>query len=387
MIFDSLTSDELARYSRHISIPEFNESGQLKLKNSRVLVIGAGGLGSPVLYYLAAAGVGTIGIVDFDVVDESNLQRQILYTTEDIGKPKATAAREKLHLLNPHINVLVHMARLTAANALEILQPYDVVVDGTDNFPTRYLVNDACVMLNKPYVYGSIFRFEGQVAVFNYTNFEGLTGPNYRDLFPTPPPPGLVPSCAEGGVLGVLPGIIGSMQANEAIKVLAGIGEPISDRLLLFDALLFETRFLHVSKRPDNPLTGNNPTIHELMDYDAFCGLKESKKKQQTMKEITVQQLKEMMDNQESHQLIDVREEYEYKIVNLGGELIPMGVVEQSIERFAQDKTVIVMCRSGVRSARIIESLEQKYGYTNLYNLKGGILAWAYEIDSSFPTY
>jgi adenylyltransferase/sulfurtransferase len=383
----TLNDDERLRYSRHVLIPEFNLNGQLRLKQSRVLAVGAGGLGSPILYYLAAAGVGTLGIVEFDRVDQSNLQRQILYTTRDIGKTKARTARERLLALNPHIQVELHETSLTAANAMEIISSYDLVIDGTDNFPTRYLVNDACVLSGKPYIYGSIYQFEGHVSVFNVTNSHGEAGPNYRDLFPTPPPPGMVPGCAEGGVLGVLPGIIGSMMANECIKVLTGIGEPLSGRLLLFDALSFETRILLVKKDPNNPLSGNNPTIRELIDYDEFCGLKSLDKQTTAMKEVTVQQLKSMIDNQQAHQLIDVREEYEYQIVNIGGELIPLNTMEENRQRIATDKPVVVMCRSGVRSARIIEALEQHYGYSNLYNLKGGVLAWAREIDNSLPTY
>ncbi len=265
--------NELPRYARHLTIPEFGMESQKKLKQSKVLAIGTGGLGSPMLQYLAAAGIGTIGIVDFDVVEASNLQRQVLFGESDVGKSKVKVARDKLHDINPHIDIEVHNTRLSSENAMEILEGYDVVADGTDNFPTRYLVNDAAIFLGIPNVYGSIFQFEGQVSVFNYTDEEGNTGPNYRDLFPTPPPPGLVPNCAEAGVLGVLPGIIGSLQANEVIKVLTGIGKPLSGRLFLFDALTFETRTVNVNKNSKNPVTGNNPTITELIDYQEYCGV------------------------------------------------------------------------------------------------------------------
>jgi adenylyltransferase/sulfurtransferase len=339
------------------------------------------------LLYLTAAGVGTIGILDFDVVDETNLQRQVLFTIEDVGTSKARAAKRRLEKLNPYINFNVHETRLTSDNALEIIKDYDLVADGTDNFPTRYLVNDACVLLGKPNVYASIFRFEGQVSVFNYTNKEGITGPNYRDLFPTPPPPGLVPSCAEGGVIGVLPGIIGSLQANEVIKVISGIGDPLAGRLFLFDALSFETRILKLTKDPENPLTGKNPTLKGLVDYEEFCGLYDIENGKSKVKEVTVHEFKQMIESQHDYQLIDVREPYEFEIVNLGGELIPLNTIENSLEKLRSDKRVIVLCRSGVRSVRAIETLEKKYGFSNLYNLKGGVLAWVNEIDPSLAKY
>lgn len=366
------SKEELARYNRHIIIPGFGLEAQQKLKAARVLVVGSGGLGSPALLYLAAAGVGTIGIVDFDTVDDSNLQRQVLFGQEDVGRKKAEAAKDRLTSLNPHIRVVLHDARLHAGNALDIVKDYDVVADGTDNFPTRYLVNDACVLLNKPNVYASIFQFEGQVSVFNYTNAAGETGPNYRDLYPAPPPPGLVPSCAEGGVLGVLPGIIGSMQANEVIKVVTGIGEPLSGRLFIFDALNFETRTFRVKRRDDNPLNGKNPTITQLIDYEFFCGIKEER----PVKEITVQELQEWRLRGEKFQLIDVREPAEYEAANLGAPLIPLATVAANAGRFARDIKVVVHCRSGVRSARAIRELEDAFGFDNLYNLKGGILAY-----------
>src|SRR5688572_28375788 len=312
---------ELARYNRHIAIKEFGFEAQKKLKAAKVLVVGSGGLGSPVLLYLAAAGVGTIGIMDFDVVDDSNLQRQVLFGTDDVGKSKAEAAKARLQSLNPFIKLQVHPVKLTSKNALEIIEPYDVVADGTDNFATRYLVNDACVLLGKTNVYASIFQFEGQVSVFNYRNSKGEGGPNYRDLYATPPPPGLVPSCAEGGVLGVLPGIIGSMQALEVIKVVTGVGDPLSGRFFVFDALTFESRAFNLKRNPANPLNGNQPTQTTLIDYDEFCSLKTP---EPTIKEITAQELHAWQTSGENFQLIDVREKYEYDIVNLGGDLIPL---------------------------------------------------------------
>lgn len=374
-----LSKEELARYSRHIIIPEFNIEGQKKLKAAKVLVIGTGGLGSPMLLYLAAAGVGTIGIVDFDVVDDSNLQRQVLFDVKDVGRPKVEAARERILGLNPHINVIAYNEHLSSKNALEIFKDYDVVADGTDNFPTRYLVNDACVLTGIPNVYASIYRFDGQVSVFNYNN-----GPNYRDLYPEPPPPGLVPSCAEGGVLGVLPGIIGSLQANEVIKVITSIGETLSGRLFSFDALNFTTRIFKVAKDKNNPLTGEHPTLKELIDYQQFCGI--VPEAVPVVKEISVQELKQKFDAKEDFQLIDVREQHEYDFVNLGAELIPLNSITEQQHRIARDKPVVVHCKAGTRSAKAIAALEQ-YGFTNLYNLKGGIVAYAKEIDTRLPVY
>jgi adenylyltransferase/sulfurtransferase len=319
--------------------------------------------------------------VDFDVVDETNLQRQVLFSVDDIGKPKTSTAIQRLRGLNPHIKFIEHNTRLTSENALEILSNYDVIADGTDNFPTRYLVNDACVILEKPNVYASIFRFEGQVSVFNYTDQEGNTGPNYRDLFPTPPPPGLVPSCAEGGVIGVLPGIIGSLQANEVIKVISGIGKPLNGRLFLFDALTFETRTLKVHKDPQQE------SIVKLIDYEMFCGIGQQDEDTPDVKEITVQELENLKDQGTDFQLIDVREAYEYEIANLHGVLIPLAQIEDQVDQIASDKKVVVHCRSGVRSAQAIQTLEKKFGFKNLYNLKGGILAYADEIDSSLAKY
>lgn len=381
---------ELERYSRHIIIPEFNIEGQRKLKAAKVLLIGSGGLGSPMALYLTAAGVGTIGIVDFDVVDDSNLQRQVLFTVADVGRPKVEVAKERLQALNPHINIITHNTRLTSDNALDIFKDYDLIADGTDNFPTRYLVNDACVLLGKPNVYASIFRFEGQVSVFNYRDKEGNLGPNYRDLFPEPPPAELVPNCAEGGVIGVLPGIIGSLQANEVIKVLTGVGKPLSGRLFLFDAATFQTRTLKVRPNKNNPLTGNNPTQTELIDYQQFCNVSlpgANNEPQKEVKEVNVKELKELQDSATDFQLIDVREPYEYEIVNLGGELIPLAQIGHASERIATDRQVVIHCRSGKRSANAIRQLEETFGYENLYNLKGGVLAYAKEIDESLATY
>ena len=382
----TFSKEELERYSRHLIIPDFNIEGQRKLKAAKVLVVGTGGLGAPLLSYLVAAGVGTIGIVDFDTVDDSNLQRQILFTVEDVGRPKVEAAAERLRKQNPFVTIKTYNMALTSQNAKEIMKDYDVVADGTDNFPTRYLVNDACVLLNKVNVYASIFRFEGQASVFNYTDKDGKTGPNYRDLFPSPPPPGLVPSCAEGGVIGVLPGILGSLQANEVIKVITGVGETLSGRLFLFDAQNFETRTLKIHRDPANPLNGENPTQTALIDYEQFCGIPSQEEKTQ-VKELSVQDLYALIQDKKDFQLVDVREPYEYEIANLGGELIPLSQVEEQVSKIASDKQVIVHCRSGKRSGQAIEQLEKKYGFTNLYNLKGGILAWADEIDSSIAKY
>ena len=378
---------ELERYSRHLIIPEFNIEGQRKLKAAKVLVVGTGGLGAPLIQYLSAAGVGTIGIVDFDVVDDSNLQRQVLFSTADVGRPKVEVAKERIEAQNPFIQIKTYNTRLTSENALEIIRDYDVVADGTDNFPTRYLVNDACVLLDKVNVYASIFRFDGQVSVFNYLQEDETRGPNYRDLFPSPPPPGLVPSCAEGGVIGVLPGIIGSLQANEVLKVITGIGDPLSGRMFIFDALSFETRTLNLRKDDNNPLNGKNPTQTELIDYEIFCGIGQENGQSFNVKEITVKELETWKDENKDFQLIDVREGYEYDIANLGGELIPLAEVEKEVNKIASNKEVVVHCRSGKRSADAIQLLEQKYGFKNLYNLKGGILAYADEIDQSLAKY
>jgi adenylyltransferase/sulfurtransferase len=358
---------------------------QQKLKKAKVLVIGSGGLGSPVLLYLAAAGVGTIGIVDFDVVDDSNLQRQVLFGIDEIGKPKVEAARRRIEALNPYIRLHLYNTHLNSSNALGIFKDYDVIADGTDNFPTRYLVNDAAVLLGKPNVYASIFQFEGQVSVFNYTDSKGNTGPNYRDLYPTPPPPGLVPSCAEGGVLGVLPGIIGSLQALEVIKVITGVGETLSGRFYIFDALNFENRTFNIRRREDNPINGKNPTITALIDYEQFCGMRAVEEK--ALKEITAKELYDWQVKGEKFQLIDVREPHEYDIVNIGGELIPLATVSDNAGRIDTERKVVVHCKMGGRSAKAIRELEEKFGFTNLYNLKGGILSYIDEVQPELTKY
>ena len=367
----TFNKEELARYNRHIIIPEFGLAAQQKLKAAKVLVVGSGGLGSPLLLYLTAAGVGTIGIIDFDVVDDSNLQRQVLFGVSEVGKPKVEAAKARLQSLNPHINIVTYNAQLTSQNALELISQYDVVADGTDNFPTRYLVNDASVLAGKPNVYASIFQFEGQVSVFNYTDANGVTGPNYRDLYPTPPPPGLVPNCAEGGVLGVLPGIIGSLQANEVIKVITGVGEPLSGRFFVFDALTFETRTLRISRQKDSPV------ITSLIDYEQFCGVKVIEKK---LKELTVEEFLQWQESGEDIQVIDVREPAEYEQANIGALLIPLATVASRADEISRDKKVVVHCKLGGRSAKAINELEAKFGFTNLYNLKGGITAYLQEV-------
>jgi molybdopterin/thiamine biosynthesis adenylyltransferase/rhodanese-related sulfurtransferase len=361
----SLSKEELARYHRHLVIPGFGETAQQKLKAARVLVVGAGGLGSPLLLYLAAAGMGTIGIVDFDTVDESNLQRQILFTLEDVGKPKAKAAQHRLQMLNPYINIIPHCVRLSAANAMDILSDYDVIADGTDNFPTRYLLNDACVLSGKPNVYASVFRFEGQVSVFNHNN-----GPNYRDLYPTPPPPGMIPDCATGGVLGVLPGIIGNLQALEVIKVITGIGQPLSGKYYVFDALRFEGHTFQIAKREDNPLTGKNPSITTLIDYELFCGVKAAV---DDVKEISPTTFLQWKNSGIPFQLIDVREPHEYAMRNIGGELIPLSTLTDNIDKIRKDINVVIHCQSGQRSTKAIRLLQQQFAFKNLYNLAGGI--------------
>ena len=370
----------MARYARHIAIPEFGKAAQEKLKAARVLVIGSGGLGSPLLLYLTAAGVGNIGIVDFDVVDESNLQRQVLFTVADVGQSKSATAKKRLLALNPHVNIKVFDTAFTKENAFEIAKEYDIIADGTDHFPTRYLTNDVCVLTGKVNVYASIFRFEGQVSVFNYLEENGERGPNYRDLFPQPPPPGMVPSCAEGGVLGVLPGIIGSLQASEVIKIITGVGAPLSGRLFLFDAASFTTRNLKIRKNPATKIT-------ELIDYDQFCGIIPKKETEAMINSITVKDLKSWIDERKDFQLIDVREAYEYEICHINGELVPLNTILNYKDQISTDKPVVVQCRSGVRSANAIKVLQSQFGFDNLLNLEGGILAWAKEIDTSMPTY
>lgn len=380
----TFSKEELARYNRHIIIPEFGLEAQKKLKAAKVLVVGSGGLGSPMLLYLAAAGVGNIGIVDFDVVDDSNLQRQVLFGVESIGLPKVEGARKRIAALNPHINVTLHNTRISSDNALDLVREYDLVADGTDNFPTRYLINDACVLLGKVNVYASIFQFEGQVSVFNYTNEKGELGPNYRDLYATPPPPGLVPSCSEGGVLGVLPGIIGSLQALEVIKVITGVGDVLSGRFFSFDALTFESRTFKIRRNPANPLNGDNPTITRLIDYELFCGLKTPEKK---IREIDALELRQWEANGESFQLIDVREPYEYEICNIGAELIPLATVTANVDKIDRQRKVVVHCKSGARSGKAIRELEDKFGFDNLYNLKGGILGYIRDVNPELTPY
>jgi len=372
-----LTPQEQQRYSRQILLPELGLEGQQKLKEGSVLVIGAGGLGSPALYYLAAAGMGRIGIVDFDVVDASNLHRQILFTSEDVGKPKAAIARRRLEQLNPMIKIDTHPAILNSENAMSILADYDVVIDGSDNLPTRYLVNDACVLLKKTLIYGAVFQFEGQVSVFNQLQPDGSHGPNYRDLFPEPPPPEMVPSCSAGGVLGVLPGIIGSMQASEAIKIVAGIGTTLSGRLLLFDSLDFSMRVLNLQCNPGNPLSGKNPSVHALIDYEEFCN---PAHRTVSINEITPLEVKRMLDQEIKIQLIDVREPHEFNVMNLGGLNLPLNTIEKNRDMIQRDIPVVVLCKSGTRSLLAIEKL-QLHGFTNLLNLKGGLMQWTNEVN------
>lgn len=367
----SLSDKEQLRYSRHLNLPNFGIETQEKLKSSSVLVVGTGGLGAPLLQYLCAAGIGTIGVVDFDTVSESNLQRQVLFGTSDLEKPKTAVAIQKLKGQNPHINFVEHNVRLQSSNAREIIKDYDVVADGTDNFPTRYLVNDACVLENKVNVYASIFQYEGQVSVFNYKD-----GPNYRDLFPSPPPPGIVPSCAEGGVLGVLPGIVGSMQALEVIKVVAEIGDVLSGKLLLIDTLDMSFRKINVRKDPKNPLSGENKSIKDLIDYDEFCGLKGK-----DMQSINVSELRDWMKDGTPFRLIDVREPAEYLISNIGGLMIPVNKVDQHLDKIPRSGKVIFHCKSGQRSAAAIEHLKNQFGYDNLINLEGGLNAWKEQIE------
>lgn len=379
-----LSQDEILRYSRHLIMPEVGMAGQLKLKSASVLLIGTGGLGAPLGQYLAAAGVGRIGLVDFDVVDYSNLQRQVTFSTADVGRRKTEAARERLQGLNPEIQIDLHETRLTSENALELIRDYDVVADGTDNFPTRYLVNDACVLAGKPNVYGSIFRFEGQVSVFGLED-----GPCYRCLYAEPPPPGLVPSCAEGGVLGVLPGIVGALQANEVIKLILGVGVPLKGRLLLFDALSMQFKQLKLRRNPDCPLCGDHRTIGALIDYNEFCGIPgehEEEKDTVNIPEITPVQLKSRLDAGDDLFILDVREPHEYQICHLEGHLIPLNDLPRRVGELDSAREIVVHCRSGQRSAQAVEFL-QKAGFKKVANLAGGILAWSDQVDPSVPKY
>jgi molybdopterin/thiamine biosynthesis adenylyltransferase/rhodanese-related sulfurtransferase len=377
-----LDPEEVARYARHLTLPEVGVEGQRRLKAARVLCIGAGGLGSPLTMYLAAAGVGTLGVVDFDAVDHSNLQRQVLYSTGDVGRPKLEAAAERLTGLNPRLEVRRYTQRLTSANALEIFRDFDIIADGTDNFPTRYLVNDACVLSGKPNVYGSIFRFEGQASVFATAE-----GPCYRCLYPEPPPPGLVPSCAEGGVLGVLPGLIGVIQATEVLKLILGTGESLIGRLLMVDALSMRFRELRLRKDPECPACGADPTVRTLIDYEQFCGVRAAETATTAdPSDISVEELKRRRDAGEDVFVLDVREPHEYQICNLGGHLIPLGQVAARVKELDAEREIVVHCRSGKRSAEAVGLLRQA-GFRKVRNLAGGILAWAERIDPRMPKY
>lgn len=379
MSLPELTRDEVLRYSRHLSLPEVGIEGQRRLKAARVLLVGAGGLGSPAAMYLAAAGVGTLGLVDFDAVDVSNLQRQILHGTPDVGRPKLDSACDRLHAINPAVAIEKHATALDAANARELVAAYDAVVDGTDNFPTRYLVNDACVLVGRPNAYGSIFRFEGQASVFAAPG-----GPCYRCLHPEPPPPGLIPSCAEGGVLGVLPGIIGTIQATEAIKLILGVGEPLVGRFLVYDALRMRFRELKLRKDPDCPVCGTHPTIREIRAYEQYCAPAAPAK---DPADITVAELKERMDRGDEPLVIDVREPHEHAICRIpGAALIPMGELPGRLSEIDPDREVVVHCRSGARSARAVGMMRQR-GFTRARNLTGGVLAWIDQVDPSQPKY
>ena len=380
----SLSNEEIARYSRHLIMPEVGVEGQKRLKAASVLMIGTGGLGAPLGMYLAAAGVGRLGIVDFDVVEFSNLQRQIIHGTKDIGRPKIESARDRLSDINPHIEIETHETRLTSDNALRLFEHYDIIVDGTDNFPTRYLVNDACVLSGKPNVYGSIFRFEGQASVF-----WAPRGACYRCLYPEPPPPGLVPSCAEGGVLGVLPGIVGAIQANETIKIILGAEGILVNRLLLFDAWAMKFRELKLRKDPQCPICSDSPTIKELIDYEAFCGLSPNQQAEPPqLEEITATELKRRLDRGDDIQIIDVREPHEYEIARLPGtKLIPLSHVVNRMREIDPARETVLHCKGGVRSAKAIEALKLAAFSGRLINLKGGITAWSDEVDASVPKY
>lgn len=380
----SLSPQEVARYSRHLIMPEVASEGQKRLKAASILLIGAGGLGSPLGLYLAAAGVGRLGMVDFDVVDFSNLQRQIIHGTPDVGRPKLQSAKERILAINPEVKVETYETKLTSANAMEIAKSYDIIIDGTDNFPTRYLVNDVCVLLKKPNVYGSIFRFDGQASVFWPPH-----GPCYRCLYPEPPPPGEVPSCAEGGVLGILPGLVGCIQATEAVKLILGKGELLIGRLVLYDALAMSFREFKVRRNPKCPLCGDQPTIKQLIDYDQFCGIRgqESPAPAATAGDISVDELKKLIDQKAGIFILDVRNPPEYDICKLpGSKLLPLPELPQRIRELDPDQEMIVHCKSGMRSAKAIQFLKEQ-GFKKLRNLKGGILAWAEKIDPAMPKY
>jgi sulfur-carrier protein adenylyltransferase/sulfurtransferase len=378
----TLNNDEVLRYSRHLIMPEVGMEGQLKLKAAKVLCIGAGGLGSPLALYLAAAGVGTLGMVDFDVVDYTNLQRQIIHSTADVGRKKLESAAEKLKAINPFLDIRPFETRLDSSNALELFRDFDMVVDGTDNFPTRYLVNDACVLTGKPNVYGSIFRFEGQASVFATKE-----GPCYRCLYPEPPPPGLVPSCAEGGVLGILPGLVGIIQATEAIKLILGKGDPLIGRLLLVDALGMKFRELKLRKSPDCPVCGTHPTVTKLIDYNQFCGIRGEEAPVTTnVPAIGPEELKRRLDAGEDIFVLDVREPHEYQICNINGYLLPLGDLPKRVNELDSSREIVAHCRSGVRSAKAVDFLRQA-GFKKVKNLTGGILAWADKVDPKMPKY
>jgi len=378
----ALNNDEILRYSRHLIMPEVGMEGQQKLKAARVLCIGAGGLGSPLALYLAAAGVGTLGIVDFDVVDYTNLQRQIIHSTADVGRKKLESATEKLKGINPFLELRTFETKLTSENALELFRDFDIIADGTDNFPTRYLVNDACVLTGKPNVYGSIFRFEGQASVFATEE-----GPCYRCLYPEPPPPGLVPSCAEGGVLGILPGLVGVIQATEVIKLILGKGEPLIGRLLLVDALGMKFRELKLRKNPDCPVCGTHPTVTKLIDYNQFCGIRgEEKPVEAAIPEMQVEELKRRIDAGDDLFVLDVREPHEYQICNLNGYLIPLNELPKRINELDSSREIVAHCKMGGRSAKAVQFLRQA-GFQKVHNLKGGITAWADRIDPKMPKY
>jgi adenylyltransferase/sulfurtransferase len=378
----TLSNEEILRYSRHLIMPEVGMEGQLKLKQARVLCIGAGGLGSPLALYLGAAGVGTLGIVDFDVVDYTNLQRQIIHSTADVGRKKLDSAADKLKAINPFVNVRKIETRLSSENALELFRDFDIIADGTDNFPTRYLVNDASVITGKPNVYGSIFRFEGQASVFATRE-----GPCYRCLYPEPPPPGLVPSCAEGGVLGILPGLVGVIQATEVVKLILGKGDPLIGRLLLVDALAMKFRELKLRKNPECPVCGKNPTITKLVDYEEFCGIRgEEQAVETSAADIQVEELKRRLDKGDDIFVLDVREPHEYQICNIGGHLIPLGDLPKRVSELDSSREIVAHCRSGARSAKAVEFLRQA-GFKKVHNLAGGILAWADRVDPKMPKY
>ncbi len=378
----TLSNEEVLRYSRHLIMPEVGMEGQLKLKAAKVLCIGAGGLGSPLALYLAAAGVGTLGIVDFDVVDFTNLQRQIIHSTDDVGRKKLDSAEESIQGINPYVEVRKFEVRLSSENALSLFRDFDIIVDGTDNFPTRYLVNDACVLTGKPNVYGSIFRFEGQASVLATKD-----GPCYRCWYPEPPPPGLVPSCAEGGVLGILPGLVGVIQATETIKLILGKGEPLIGRVLLVDALGMKFRQLRLRKNSDCPVCGTHPTITKLIDYEQFCGIRGEEAPVTTkVPEIQPEELKQRLDAGEDIFILDVREPHEYQICNLNGYLIPLGDLPKRVHELDSSREIVAHCRSGVRSAKAVDFLRQA-GFRKVKNLAGGVLAWSDRIDPKMPKY